>query len=462
MKFGWRPVRETMMATVFAQAAFLERGWADNVRITVRDGVIRSLQTDAAPQPADERHDIIVPGMNNLHSHAFQRAMAGLGEIRGPADDSFWSWRKVMYRLAHGFQPHQIEAVAAQSYVEMLEAGFTRVGEFHYLHHDRQGQPYAHIAEHAERIAAASAAAGIALTLLPAFYAHSGFGGAAPTEAQRRFIHSIDSYATLIDACRGIMGALPGGRLGVAPHSLRAVTPEQLASIVTLASDGPIHIHIAEQRREVEDCVAALGARPVEWLLANAPVDGRWTLVHATHMTDGETIAMARRGAIAGLCPMTEGNLGDGVFPAPLFLEQGGRFGIGSDCNIAISLSHELRLLEYGQRLALRSRNVIAQAGQSTGERLFAEAIVGGAQSLNGTGHLRVGGDADFLSLDRSAVDYLPTAALFDQWIFADGVKVDSVWVRGVQRVSQGRHIDRDRIARRFKAAMRDLLPLFA
>ncbi|WP_313803980.1 formimidoylglutamate deiminase [Sphingobium sp.] len=450
-----------MVAAMFANSAFLEAGWEDGVRITVENGSIRAMEAGVSPEPGDEKHDIIVPGMGNLHSHAFQRAMSGLAEVRGPSNDSFWSWRTIMYRFALAFRPEQLEAVASQLYLEMLEAGFTRAGEFHYLHHDSDGRPYSNIAELSERIAAASAASGISLTLIPVFYAHSGFGGASPGEGQRRYVNSVDSYARLMAACRKIMRALPGGQLGLAPHSLRAATPEELTDILSLEADGPVHIHIAEQMKEVEDCVAALGARPVEWLLAHAPVDSRWTLVHATHMTDAETAAIARRGAIAGLCPMTEANLGDGIFPAPAFLKAGGRFGIGSDSNVSISLAQELRMLEYSQRLALHSRNVIARPGQSTGERLFAEALAGGARSLRGSGHLRVGQDADFVSLDRSAVAFQSTGALFDQWIFGDGIAVDCVWVRGVKRVSRGRHVDRDRIAPRFRAAMQELLRNF-
>ncbi len=443
------------MTSIYAAAALLGDGWAENVRIAFDGGRIESIETAASPQPDDERHGVIVPGMVNLHSHAFQRAMSGLAELRGPSSDSFWSWRKVMYDFALAFDPGAIETIAAQLYVEMLEAGFTRVGEFHYLHHDRDGRPYADIAEHAARIAAAASAAGVSLTLLPVFYAHAGFGGTAPGDGQKRFINSVDSFAKLMERCEAIVAALPEGRLGIAPHSLRAVTPAELAQILPLAKDGPIHIHVAEQVKEVEDCLAWSGARPVEWLLDNAPVDGRWTLIHATHMTEAETAAMARRRAVAGLCPITEANLGDGTFSAALFLDEGGAFGIGSDSNVLISVAQELRQLEYSQRLLHRSRNVIAHAGESTGRRLFDEALKGGSRSLRGSGALETGGSADMVALDTTRAPYFTLETLLDHWIFGSGVGVDTVWVGGRKYVSNGRHVDRDRVFARFSRLMR-------
>ncbi|WP_160003326.1 formimidoylglutamate deiminase [Rhizobium sp. 18055] len=449
---------QTVATRLHAGAALLPQGWQKDVRLTLEDGRISRVETSVAPQPADERHHTLVPAMGNLHSHAFQRAMAGLAEVRGPANDSFWSWRTVMYKFALSMTPDHVEAVAAQLYMEMLEAGFSRVGEFHYLHHDRDGRHYTNIAELAERIGAASATAGIGLTLLPVFYAHSGFGGAAPIDGQRRFINSLDSFAALMDGCRKVTGQLAGAELGLAPHSLRAATPDELAKLVPMAGDGPIHIHVAEQVKEVEDCIAWSGARPVEWLLANAPVDDRWCLIHAIHMTDDETREMARRGAIAGLCPITEANLGDGTFQAPLFLEAGGRYGVGSDSNVLISLAGELRQLEYSERLALRARNVIAAPGGSTGRHLFDHAITGGGAALKAPGGLAVGNHADIVALDTSAVPYLAGDQLLDHWIFAGNVGIDSVWALGAKQVEGGRHIGREAINRRFLKAMGELL----
>lgn len=446
------------MTRLHAAAALLAEGWRRNVRLTLAGGRIASIETDVAPDAHDERHAVLLPAMPNLHSHAFQRAMAGLAEVRGPASDSFWSWRTVMYKFALSMTPDHVEAVAAKLYMEMLEAGFCRVGEFHYLHHDKDGSPYANIAEMAERIGAASAEAGIGLTLLPVFYAHSGFGGAAPIEGQRRFINSTDRFAELWEGCRQVTGRLAGAELGLAPHSLRAVTPEELSLAIELAGDRPIHIHVAEQVKEVEDCLSWSGARPVQWLLDHAPVDERWCLIHATHMTEDETRLAARSGAIAGLCPITEANLGDGTFSAPLFLSEGGRYGIGSDSNILISISEELRQLEYSERLALRARNVIATTGGSTGRTLFDHALAGGGAALKAPSGLVAGNYADILSLDRSAVPYLSEDRLIDHWIFAGGVAVDSVWALGRKQVENGRHLRRERIDRRFIAAMSELL----
>ena len=379
------------MAAVHAKSALLVDGWADGVRLHVSDGTITAIEKGVSPAPGDDRRETVIPAMPNLHSHAFQRAMAGLAEVRGPAADSFWSWRTIMYRFALRMSPDDVEAVAAQLYMEMLEAGFGRVGEFHYLHNDIDGAPYADIAELAGRIAAASAETGIGLTLLPVFYAHSGFGGQKPGEGQRRFIHDPGSFGRLMEACAKTVSGLPGGVLGVAPHSLRAVTAEELKAVLPMAGEGPVHIHIAEQTKEVEDCIAATGLRPVEWLLDHMPVNERWCLIHATHMTADESSRMASSGAVAGLCPITEANLGDGVFDAPRFLEKGGLFGIGSDSNISISVAEELRLLEYSQRLMRRERNVLADSGGSTGRRLFDQAILGGNRALQARSGLSVG-----------------------------------------------------------------------
>ncbi|WP_313195889.1 formimidoylglutamate deiminase [Shinella zoogloeoides] len=445
------------MAVIHARQALLAGGWANDVRISIEGARIAAVEKNAAAAPGDERHDTLVAGMPNLHSHAFQRGMAGLAETRGPGSDSFWSWRNVMYRFALSMTPDDVEAVAAQLYVEMLEAGFTRVGEFHYLHHDKDGGHYGDIAEMAARIASAAASTGIALTLLPVFYAHAGFGGTAPGEGQRRFINDRDSYAALLERCRALTDALPDGVTGVAPHSLRAVTPEELTAVVAMAGDRPIHIHIAEQVKEVEDSIAWSGRRPVEWLLDNQAVDSRWCFIHATHMTEAETLGMAQAGTIAGLCPVTEANLGDGTFPAPDFLAAGGRYGVGSDSNVLIGLPDELRQLEYSQRLFHRARNVLAAPGGSTGRALFDGALLGGAAALGAEAGIAAGRAADFVSLRaRHGLD-LAGDGLLDGWIFANGAEVDCVWVNGRRQVEGGRHVAREAVGRRFTAAMRAL-----
>ena len=446
------------MTSIFARTALTAEGWQADVRLTLAGGRIVTLTAGATPMPGDEQHAVLVPAMPNLHSHAFQRGMAGLAERRGPGTDSFWSWRTVMYQFALAMTPDQVEAVAAQLYMEMLEAGFGRVGEFHYLHHDRDGQAYGNIAEMAERIAAAAAGTGIGLTLLPVFYAHSGFGGGAPAEGQRRFINTLDQYEHLLAGCRRAVAALPAARLGVAPHSLRAVTPAELAAVTAMVEGGPIHIHVAEQVREVEDCIAWSGARPVEWLLDHTGLDDRWCLIHATHMTPAETAGFAKSGAVAGLCPITEANLGDGTFPADTFLAEGGRFGIGSDQNVLIGVGDELRQLEYSQRLALRSRNVIAPPGHSTGRTLFDAALAGGSQALQAPTGLAAGAAADFVSLSTAEAPWHQGDTLLDAWIFAGSVRPDCVWVHGIKQVEAGRHRQCEAIGRRFRAAMTELV----
>ncbi len=326
---------DQQVQALWAARALLPDGWAGDVRITLAQGRIASVQPGATPAADDSRVERLLPGLGNLHSHAFQRGMAGLTEVGGRSGDSFWSWRELMYRFVDRLDPDSLQAIAEQAYVEMLESGFTRVGEFHYLHHSPGGAAYAQAGEMSGRIAAAAANTGIGLTLLPVFYAHADFGGVAPSAAQRRLIHDLDGFARLLDDCKGSLKTLPDAVLGLAPHSLRAVTPEQLAALVPL-TDGPIHIHIAEQQREVQACLAWSGQRPLQWLLANTPVDARWCLVHATHVDASELQGIVGSGAVVGLCPITEANLGDGLFPMQAFAAAGGRFGVGSDSNVLI------------------------------------------------------------------------------------------------------------------------------
>ena len=446
------------MPVLHAATAFTPSGWEPNVRIAIVDGRVASLETGVGPAPDDERCAILLPALANLHSHAFQRAMAGLAERRGANGANFWTWRETMYATALALDPEDIEAIAAQAYVEMLESGFASVAEFHYLHHASDGSAYANLAELGERIGAAASTAGIGLTLLPVFYAHSNFGGASPLPEQRRFLTDLDAYAALIEASRRAIAALPFAHVGVAPHSLRAATADEVRHVVAMAGDNPIHIHVAEQTREVEDCVAAFGARPVRSLLDQAPVDRRWCLIHATHMDEGETADAARSGAVVGLCPITEANLGDGFFPAVEFLGAGGRFGIGSDSNVEIGSAEELRLLEYGQRLTRRSRNVFARSGGSTGRALYSYALDGGAQALDrATGRLEVGAVADLVSLDAAHPALIERSgdAILDSWIFAGGrAVVDGVWSAGVKLVANGRHARREAIGRAYAEAM--------
>jgi formiminoglutamate deiminase len=443
------------------ESALLPGGWAKCVRVETQDGRIARVETDAQPKPGDERHAIAIPGLANVHSHAFQRGMAGLAETRGPAHDDFWTWREVMYRFLDRLTPDDVEAIAALAYVEMLERGFTRVGEFHYLHHDPSGAPYADIGEMASHIAHAAQETGIGLTLLPVFYAHGNFGGVAPNAGQRRFLSDVDSFGRLVEASRRAIARLPDANLGVAPHSLRAVAPDQLAEILPLANGGPVHIHAAEQTKEVEDCVAWSGARPVDWLLDRAQVGRSWCLVHATHMTMQETSRLAASGAAAGLCPVTEANLGDGVFPAEAYLAAGGRYAIGTDSNVHITPVEELRMLEYAQRLSRRARNLWPRAeGQSTGRALFDGALAGGAQALGqDVAGICVGASADLASLDANDPSLAVRAGdtLLDSWIFA-GAAIDCVWRRGEKLVSAGRHRARDAAAANYRCTIERVL----
>ena len=444
------------------EAALLPQGWVRNVTMAVCDGVIESLECGASPGLAQEHHAVGLPGLPNLHSHAFQRGMAGLAEVRGSPGDSFWTWRKVMYHFLDKLTPDDVRAIAAMAYIEMLEGGFTRVGEFHYLHHDISGAPYANPAAMAEAIAQAASETGIALTLLPVFYAHAGFGGVAPDPAQRRFIHNVYSYLGLREACAGIIAELPDAVLGMAPHSLRAATPEELASLLAHVRGGPVHIHIAEQTLEVDACLAWSGARPVEWLLANAPVGENWCLVHATHMTQAETSMLAQTDAVVGLCPITEANLGDGLFPADTFLAANGRWGIGSDSNVLIDAAEELRWLEYGQRLSLQGRNVFSKGPQaSTGAGLLSSALAGGGQALGAKAALQIGEPADFIVLDADhpSLQARSGDALIDGWIFGAGRSAtSSVWRHGIRLVASGRHHRREEVVTSYAKVLHRLL----
>ncbi len=447
------------MPSLFFTEALLPEGWARDVRIEIADGVISAIATGAAP--TGERFAMALAGLPNLHSHAFQRGMAGLAEVRGASADSFWSWREVMYRFLGALTPDDVEAIAALAYAEMLEGGFTRVGEFHYLHHGPDGTPYAHLGEMAERIAAAAAQTGIGLTLLPVLYAHGNFGGAPPTEGQRRFVNDLGRFARLLDDSAAALRGLPDANLGVAPHSLRAVTAAELAAVVALGNGGPVHIHAAEQTREVDDCLAWSGARPVEWLLDHAGVDARWCVIHATHMTETETIRLAQSGAVAGLCPVTESSLGDGIFNGTIWRDAGGRYGVGSDSNIQIGAVAELRQLEYSQRLITRSRNVMAPAaGITTGRALFEASLGGGAAALGRTAGLRVGQPADIVALDAGHPSLMHRSGdgWLDGWIFATERAVDTVWRRGAVVVRGGRHVARGTIEQRYRGVLQRLL----
>ena len=444
-------------ANLLFETALLPSGWAKNVRVAARDGIIVSVEADAPG--AAKIQGVALPGMPNLHSHAFQRGMAGLSERRGAGEDSFWTWREVMYRFLDRLSPDDVEAIAALAQVEMLEAGFTRCAEFHYLHHDHDGQAYGNPAEMAERIAAAVSETGIGLTLLPVFYRYGGFGKVPPGQAQRRFLSTLDAYEKLLEASRRAVNALPGSGLGIAPHSLRAAAPEDLQQLLTMAIPGePIHIHIAEQLKEVEDCLAWSGQRPVDWLLQNARVNENWCLIHATHMTDVEARGLAASGAVAGLCPVTEANLGDGLFNAAPFLTSGGVLGVGTDSNIRIDMAEELRILEYGQRLANRRRNVLGSGCISTGRFLYEAALAGGALASGAAiGSIAPGMRADIIVIDDESHGQGGDTAL-DAFVFASHKRAREVWVGGAKVVSGFRHRGGEAVRARFEKTMRGAL----
>lgn len=447
------------MTELHIKRALLDTGWAEDVLITIDGAAISAVAAGtAAPASAERSSGIAVPGVGNLHSHSFQRAMAALAERRGDREDSFWTWREVMYRFLARMTPDDIEAVTAWLYAEMLEAGFTTIGEFHYLHNAPDGSRYADPAETAGSIVAAASASGIGLTLLPCFYAHGGCGGQPPVHGQVRFLSGLDSFAKLMEGSRRHLTLLGRGTLGIAPHSLRAITPGELHALLQQNPSGPVHIHAAEQTGEVEQCVAWSGARPVEWLLANMPVDQRWCLIHCTHMTEEESRGLAASGAVAGLCPITEASLGDGIFEAPRFLGAGGRFGVGSDSNIRISLGEELRTLEYGQRLRDRKRNRLGRSGTSTGRALFDHARNGAAQALGiGTTGLRAGAAADIVILDEQHPALVGRSGdtILDGWIFASGDGLVSDVLAGGRRVvREGRHVAREQLLTRFRTTM--------
>ena len=448
-----------------APRAMLPSGWADDVLVVVGDdGSIVSVASGMVDVAAERLNGPVVPGMANLHSHAFQRAMAGLTQKAGPEGDSFWAWRELMYRFLARLNPDDVETIATQVYVEMLQAGYTSVAEFHYLHHDPEGRPYADPAEMAKRICAAAESAGIGLTLLPVFYAHANFGGLEPTSGQRRFITQPESFSRMLDELGPAVRNRPTQRLGMAPHSLRAVAPLELQRLLECgdAVDRamPVHIHAAEQQKEVDDCIAALGTRPVQWLLDNAGLSERWCVVHATHMNAAETAGLAGSRAVAGLCPTTEGDLGDGLFNARPFLARGGRFGIGGDSHVCVDPFLELRLLEYGQRTKFEQRNVFGlKRAESFGGELYRAACSGGAQALGQRiGAIAAGHRADWVVLDEGIAQQHDDS-LLDSAIFgAAKSPVIDVMVGGQWRVRSGVHPRAAHSATRYRATLHRLL----
>jgi formimidoylglutamate deiminase len=456
--------------SLFAPSALLPGGWQRNVLLSWnRTGDLIAVRAAATPPVGTPvARGPVISGMPNLHSHTFQRAMAGLTETMGDPADSFWSWRTLMYRFAQRLQPRHLQAIGRHLYIEMLKAGYTSVCEFHYVHHDAGGQPYANPAELSLRVVRAAEEVGIGMTLLPVLYQYGGFGQAEPLPHQRRFINSPDWVLELRQHLQKAMPQNGNRRYGVAPHSLRAVSEASLSELIRGldAEDpqAPVHIHIAEQTREVDDCVASFGQRPVQWLLDRQPLDSRWCLVHATHMDNAEYAALARSGATVGLCLTTEANLGDGVFDAQRFLGDEGRWGIGSDSNVAVNPWAELRLLEYGQRLLHRRRNVLASPeAPVVADRLFDHAVSGGAAATGRpVAGLLAGQRADLVVIDPDAPNIDPgnPDQLLSSLVFCEhgNNPVRDVFVGGRQVIDNGQHALQVEALHGYRATLADLL----
>ncbi|PXX34973.1 formimidoylglutamate deiminase [Undibacterium pigrum] len=450
------------MSSLFAHHALLPQGWTSNVRLHWNEsGDLSLVEQDAALQAHENQAQFVLPGMTNLHSHAFQRAMAGMTEMAGEGKDSFWTWRDLMYRYALHIKPEQIQAIAAQLYAECLRHGYTAVCEFHYLHRDQDGSFYARPAEMAERVIAAAEQTGMGISMLPVLYSYADFGEQALRHDQRRFSTNVAEIMQLIEALEGRRNAQV--EVGVAPHSLRAASISQIRELVeTLPAARPIHIHIAEQQKEVDACIAYSGKRPVELLLDSGLVNERWCLVHATHLSKAEVQGMAASGAVAGICTTTEGNLGDGFFDLPDYIAASGRFGIGSDSHVSQSPVEELRWLEYGQRLRLQGRNIASIAGQrKVGDFLYQQALQGGAQaSGRKLGQLSAGYRADIVVLDDEHPNLagIASADVLNTWIFAGNDNlVRDVYVGGQQVVENGKHRQQPETQAAYALCMRAL-----
>jgi formimidoylglutamate deiminase len=450
------------MTKIFASKILTSSGWKENITVEINaDGHIEKLRTDN--KEYDHHVGCLLPAPVNAHSHSFQRAMSGLTEYRGPnPKDSFWTWRKLMFKFLKQLDPDIVEAIAAFVQMEMLEAGFSTNVEFHYLHHSESGRPYDDIAEMSQRIISAANQSGIGLTLLPVFYQYGGCDLRALEDGQRRFGNNLDQFQTLFQRVSKILETSPPDTfLGLAPHSLRAVDPKDLIELVNIAEKKPIHMHLAEQVAEVDEVKEFLGARPVEWVMENLDISNQWCMIHCTQMEPHEVKMLAKTQAVAGLCPITESSLGDGIFEGANWMSNNGNIAIGSDSNVRISLSEELRTLEYSQRLRDRSRAVLANSHQSTGRRLFEGICKGGAQAAGRkTGLIKEGYLADLLALNTNHVDLErhKEDTLLDSYIFSgDDRMISDVWSAGRHLVKDGEHILRTEITRAYKKATKKL-----
>ncbi len=452
-----------MTSKIWANSALLASGWADSVEITVDTiGNIASI-SPSTPYSDGDKVEILIPAMPNVHSHAHQRAMAGLGERAGDTQDSFWTWRRVMYHYLERIEPEHLFHIAAQLYLEMIKAGYSCVGEFQYLHHDPNGQPYQNRAEMSMQCLQAARQVGIGFTALPVLYHYGGFGSAPALEGQKRFLNDADGFSEIVKTLQSAVGNDANCSVGIAPHSLRAINRELLSEVIaSLDGLAAIHVHIAEQAKEVDDCLNWCGMRPVEWLFDNFDVTQNWCLIHATHMNENETANMASSGCVAGLCPTTEANLGDGFFNAPEYFAQQGCWAIGSDSHISIDPVEELRWLEYGMRLQTRGRNVlVSSTTANTGRNLLDGALMGGARACGRSiGSIAPGYRADFVVLDHEHPRLYGRSKddLIDSWIFSGNSNlVRDVYIGGNKLIDNGYHADEDTVARNYRDALDQL-----
>ncbi|NDV89645.1 formimidoylglutamate deiminase [Alteromonas sp. 345S023] len=458
------PHPENSHLRYYAEHALLATGWESNVAIDVKNGAIFKIEVNTTPKSDTVcLHGPVLPTLANVHSHAFQRVMAGAAEVSLDPNDSFWSWRELMYKVVQKLTPDDVRIVATQLYIDMLKAGYTQVGEFHYLHHTPNGTPYQNKSEIAEQLLQAANDAGIGLTLLPVLYSYSGFGEKPPHEGQARFINNTESYLTLYQQCETFLKPHSLHTSGVCFHSLRAVNKNQIEDVLdVVGKNKPIHIHIAEQQKEVEECVAWTGQRPVQWLCDEIGIDQRWCLVHATHLDEKEMSALASSKATVGLCPTTEANLGDGIFPATDYTLLDGKWGIGSDSHVSLSIVEELRTLEYAQRLRDQQRNRLYRAQQQhIGDNLFQQARLGGNQACDVKFGLAVGSRADFMVLDNQNpfVAASDPKDLLNRWIFACNENIiRDVYVAGQPQIKQYRHHYEDASRKKFINVIRKVL----
>ncbi len=449
------------MKCFFIDNAYVQGEWKKSVSVTVNDdGFIAQIIPDShADKDATHIKGLVIPSMPNLHSHAFQRAMAGFAEIAGDPQDSFWTWREQMYHLVERLTPEQVHTIASYLYVGMLKGGYTQVAEFNYLHHDVNGLSYQNDDMSTQLIAAAKDV-GIGQTLLPVLYTFSGFGDQPAQPLQKRFIQTTEQY---LEQFRNLLNTQTGlQNLGICFHSLRAANIQQMKSVLeALPDELPVHVHISEQMKEVNDCIDWCGQRPVEYLYSQLPVNQRWCLVHATHLNQNEVSLIAKSGAVAGICPTTEANLGDGIFSAVDYIQQNGYWGIGSDSHVSLNALEELRWLEYGQRLVHQKRNRLVSSEQkSVGELLWSQAAKGGAQACGvKLGQLDVGYRADWLELRSNEwMSYQPTEQWLNRWLFAgEKSQIDNVYVAGNQVIRNGHHPLEDELSERFSKVMKEL-----